>query len=510
MPSAAYRATVPAPFDASSSGCACTDTRHNGLPATSSGRTSTPKLVAAVAVPAQERGRYIARMSRRLLRVLRRARVRRGDVVGGRTRTHGRGRGRGDRRQQRALGVAARAASRLQCATLTRPGRLHAARRRAGRPRGVAAAGPPTRPAPRLAGVQLRRSRRRRAPRRCRASPPHIPAAIRARYDLVSFDPRGTGKSRPVECVDDATADRLNAVDPDPELRRRAAVVLRRHPRTRRPRRALRRHATARGSPRSGAATWPATSTGSAPRSATTRCRYLGFSYGTVIGAVYAQMFPDRVGRMVLDSPVDLSANALEELRGELRRASSRRSTTSSPTARHARSCAFHDERRPRRPRSPRSRRGSSRACSSPPPTSTPAKRTSRKAGVAAFYTALISALYDKQYGWPVLADALARRRSAATAVAALPRRLLQRAARRRHLRQHQRGHRRDPLRRPRRRRSRRSTSTRAEYHRERREVPVPRRLRREHACSAATRASRGRRRRRRSATSASPTPRRS
>jgi len=43
-----------------------------------------------------------------------------------------------------------------------------------------------------------------------------IPAEIRARYDLVSFDPRGTGRSRPVECVDDATADRLNAVDPTP------------------------------------------------------------------------------------------------------------------------------------------------------------------------------------------------------------------------------------------------------------------------------------------------------
>ena len=44
-----------------------------------------------------------------------------------------------------------------------------------------------------------------------------VPAAVRARYDLVSFDPRGTGSSRPVECVDDATADRLNEVDPTPQ-----------------------------------------------------------------------------------------------------------------------------------------------------------------------------------------------------------------------------------------------------------------------------------------------------
>ena len=63
---------------------------------------------------------------------------------------------------------------------------------------------------------------------------------------------------------------------------------------------------------------------------------YVGFSYGTVIGAVYAQMFPERVGRMVLDSPVDLSASALEELRGNSAglRAGARRLPRT--TARHA------------------------------------------------------------------------------------------------------------------------------------------------------------------------------
>ena len=122
-----------------------------------------------------------------------------------------------------------------------RPGRLPPAGRTDRRPRG--GAHPRHRPEPttRLARVQLRWSRRRRAPRPCPASPRDVPAAVRARYDLVSFDPRGTGSSRPVECVDDATADRLNVVDPDPQLRCGAAVVLRRHARTGRPRGALRR-----------------------------------------------------------------------------------------------------------------------------------------------------------------------------------------------------------------------------------------------------------------------------
>ena len=36
------------------------------------------------------------------------------------------------------------------------------------------------------------------------------------------------------------------------------------------------------------------------------KLNYLGFSYGTHIGSVYAEMFPDKVGRMVLDGVSDL------------------------------------------------------------------------------------------------------------------------------------------------------------------------------------------------------------
>ena len=35
------------------------------------------------------------------------------------------------------------------------------------------------------------------------------------------------------------------------------------------------------------------------------KLNYLGYSYGTYIGQVYATLFPDRVRRMVLDSTVD-------------------------------------------------------------------------------------------------------------------------------------------------------------------------------------------------------------
>ena len=50
------------------------------------------------------------------------------------------------------------------------------------------------------------------------------------------------------------------------------------------------------------------------------RLTYLGASYGTKLGATYAELFPRRVGRMVLDGAVDLSVSSrtlsLEQARG--------------------------------------------------------------------------------------------------------------------------------------------------------------------------------------------------
>ena len=40
---------------------------------------------------------------------------------------------------------------------------------------------------------------------------------------------------------------------------------------------------------------------------------YLGFSYGTELGAAYAEAHPDRVRAMVLDGAVDPSLDPIEE-----------------------------------------------------------------------------------------------------------------------------------------------------------------------------------------------------
>src|SRR3954452_12604518 len=142
-----------------------------------------------------------------------------------------------------------------------------------------------------------------------------IPAAVRARYDLVSFDPRGTGKSRPVECVDAATADRLNAIDPTPNS---DADLQSMYDGTYDPVDLVDRCVARNGAWLAQLGSRNVARDMDRLRSALDeqKLSFVGYSYGTVIGSVYAQMFPDRVGRMVLDSPVDLSAGALEELRG--------------------------------------------------------------------------------------------------------------------------------------------------------------------------------------------------
>jgi pimeloyl-ACP methyl ester carboxylesterase len=231
-----------------------------------------------------------------------------------------------------------------------------------------------------------------------------VPAAVRARYDLVSFDPRGVGRSRPVDCVDDTTADRLNAVDPTPnsdadlpsffdgsnEPVDLVAQCIARNGQwlaqvgTRNVARDLDRLRAALGDE---------------------RLAYLGFSYGTVIGAVYAQMFPDRVGHLVLDSPVDLSATALDELRANAAGFEHALDEFLADCAARS-TCKFHSRGDPTAALTTlqdRFERGLTLATRNP----ITGKRSDRRAGVAAFYTALISALYDKQFGWPVLAEAL-------------------------------------------------------------------------------------------------------
>jgi pimeloyl-ACP methyl ester carboxylesterase len=127
-------------------------------------------------------------------------------------------------------------------------------------------------------------------------------------YDVVGFDPRGVASSTPLSCVSDARLSHILDSDQEPatarERRQFDATVrgfgeacLRSDP-------GLTRHMStvevakdvdvlrqALGDP---------------------ELTYYGASYGTAIGAEYAQLFPRRVGRMVLDGAVDPSTSTVQ------------------------------------------------------------------------------------------------------------------------------------------------------------------------------------------------------
>jgi pimeloyl-ACP methyl ester carboxylesterase len=128
-----------------------------------------------------------------------------------------------------------------------------------------------------------------------------LPTAITDRFDIVGFDPRGVGRSSPVKCISDTDQDASFAADPDPvsqaEFDQAAALA-------RKVGSACQRKYT--GQLRN-FSTEQAARDLDAIRAAVgdDKLSYLGFSYGTLLGATYAQLFPTKVRALVLDGAVD-------------------------------------------------------------------------------------------------------------------------------------------------------------------------------------------------------------
>ncbi|MEV6835746.1 alpha/beta hydrolase [Streptomyces sp. NPDC051133] len=132
------------------------------------------------------------------------------------------------------------------------------------------------------------------------------PAAVRARYDMVAVDPRGVARSEPVKCLDGRQMDAYTQTDLTPDdAKERDALVT-----------ADRRFAESCGA--RSARLLRHVSTVEAARDmdilravlGDRKLNYVGASYGTFLGATYAGLFPQRVGRMVLDGAMDPSLDA--------------------------------------------------------------------------------------------------------------------------------------------------------------------------------------------------------
>ena len=132
---------------------------------------------------------------------------------------------------------------------------------------------------------------------------------VREAYDVVGVDPRGIGGSEPIRCLTDAQNDTIASTASDPRTDAERQALL-----------------TALELPAQGCAgqrlvghmsTQDAARDLDIARAAVGDAlfNYFGKSYGTMLGVTYAQLFPQRVGRMVLDGvlPTDLD---LEDVTG--------------------------------------------------------------------------------------------------------------------------------------------------------------------------------------------------
>jgi pimeloyl-ACP methyl ester carboxylesterase len=129
-------------------------------------------------------------------------------------------------------------------------------------------------------------------------------AQLRKNFNMVGFDPRGVGQSDPkVSCLDAAQTDELLYGDSGLELGSVADLADTRAN--------LKRfiEACVKNTP-DGLAFIDTVSTAKdldvlRAIFGDEKLNYLGFSYGTLIGATYANLFPQRVGKLVLDGAID-------------------------------------------------------------------------------------------------------------------------------------------------------------------------------------------------------------
>jgi pimeloyl-ACP methyl ester carboxylesterase len=229
-----------------------------------------------------------------------------------------------------------------------------------------------------------------------RASVDSFPRALRERFDIVAFDPRGVGKSSPIVCADSLDPLFDEAFSPRSDAERAALVAAARavasecvahsgallaHVSTQDTARDLDRLRAALGDK---------------------RLNFLGSSYGSYLGALYVTLFPNRVRATVLDGAIDPEQSAADALVSQARGFEDELDAfLTDCDARHE--CAFaagqesaavaYDALRARAARTPIAAKGTG----------------GRRLNETRFDAAVLETLYEGRSAWMGLADALER-----------------------------------------------------------------------------------------------------
>ncbi len=141
----------------------------------------------------------------------------------------------------------------------------------------------------------------------------HFSQSVRASYDLVGFDPRGVKRSAPVTCLTDAERDASRAKDYALDTDAGLAAALADN-------KVIAEQCAEKTGPVLGHVdTVSAAKDLDVLRAVVNdaKLNYLGYSYGTFLGSTYASLFPDNVGRMVLDGALDPSISNEELTSGQ-------------------------------------------------------------------------------------------------------------------------------------------------------------------------------------------------
>src|SRR6478672_9701406 len=140
---------------------------------------------------------------------------------------------------------------------------------------------------------------------------PTLPQSVRERFDLVGFDPRGVANSTPAAwCNSDADNDRLRA-DPTVEYTQEGVDHIEKE----------NKEFVQRCVDKVGEEFLANLGTANVAKDLDAiraglgddKLTYLGYSYGTRIGALYAEAYPDKVRAMILDGAIDPNADQIEE-----------------------------------------------------------------------------------------------------------------------------------------------------------------------------------------------------
>ena len=157
-------------------------------------------------------------------------------------------------------------------------------------------------------------------------SAPRVSEELRAAYDIIGFDPRGVGQSTPITCW---TNDEIKQHLANPSDDAGPTDPLKGITSTNNPAQNKIDRGTANAARCAQHSQVPElldhVGTRDVARdldilratNSNAKLNYLGVSYGTRIGAIYADLFPGHVGRVVLDSAMDPSKRSGGEIRAE-------------------------------------------------------------------------------------------------------------------------------------------------------------------------------------------------